>query len=294
MPPVMQNESLALSATWLQGCGATVVEHTLTSVVRQEAGSGILQNATHIRQVLQTPQQLKLTPYPDVCRVDGSNFVSCLEDSYQKVGMEETLIITRSNKKAFLYAGGIRGRILFREEQLENSDWLMVVKNNYYFGADYGIELLANGDMAKVVRLHGSHELYGMQFVRATLRFVDYGADIEVLLLQDSLLCETPQQLQALQQKLFESVQEDYADVRNKRERYKKIRQDEHYNALLVRMAYAVTCHKSQGGQWKHVYIDMGPLEKADIDVNFMRWLYTAVTRATQKVFLIQFKDEFF
>lgn len=294
LPPVMQNESLALSATWLQGCGATVVEHTLTSVVRQEAGSGILQNATHIRQVLQTPQQLKLTPYPDVCRVDGSNFVGCLEDSYQQVGMEETLIITRSNKKAFLYAGGIRGRILFREEQLENSDWLMVVKNNYYFGADYGIELLANGDMAKVVRLHGSHELYGMQFVRATLRFVDYGADIEVLLLQDSLLCETPQQLQALQQKLFESVQEDYADIKNKRERYKKIRQDEHYNALLVRMAYAVTCHKSQGGQWKHVYIDMGPLEKADIDVNFMRWLYTAVTRATQKVFLIQFKDDFF
>jgi exodeoxyribonuclease-5 len=225
---------------------------------------------------------------------DGYDIQSAIEGATNSQRQSEAIIITRSNRRAGLFNGQIRSRIKLHEGEIATGDLLMVVKNNYYFGADYGIELLANGDMAKVVRLHGSHELYGMQFVRATLRFVDYGADIEVLLLQDSLLCETPQQLQALQQKLFESVQEDYADIRNKRERYKKIRQDEHYNALLVRMAYAVTCHKSQGGQWKHVYIDMGPLEKADIDVNFMRWLYTAVTRATQKVFLIQFKDEFF
>jgi exodeoxyribonuclease-5 len=133
-----------------------------------------------------------------------------------------------------------------------------------------------------------------MQFVRATLRLVDYDTEIEVMLLQDSLLCESPQQLQELQKRLFLAVEEDYAHIRNKRDRYKKMRQDEHLNALLVRMAYAVTCHKAQGGQWKHVYVDMGPLAKEQIDTNFMRWLYTAVTRATDKLYLVQFKDDFF
>ena len=294
LPPVMQNESLALSATWLQGCGLHVMEHTLTTVVRQEAASGILQNATEIRNQLLTPHLLRLQTHADVDRVDGSNFVSTLEDSYRTVGMDETLIITRSNKKAFMYANGIRGRILYREEMLENADWLMVVKNNYFYGLDYGIELIANGDMAEVVRLNGSHTLYDMQFVRATLRLVDYDTEIEVMLLQDSLLCESPQQLQELQKRLFLAVEEDYAHIRNKRERYKKMRQDEHLNALLVRMAYAVTCHKAQGGQWKHVYVDMGPLAKEQIDTNFMRWLYTAVTRATDRLYLVQFKDDFF
>ena len=294
LPPVMQNESLALSATWLQGCGLHVMEHTLTTVVRQEAASGILQNATEIRNQLLTPHLLRLQTHADVDRVDGSNFVSTLEDSYRTVGMDETLIITRSNKKAFMYANGIRGRILYREEMLENADWLMVVKNNYFYGLDYGIELIANGDMAEVVRLNGSHTLYDMQFVRATLRLVDYDTEIEVMLLQDSLLCESPQQLQELQKRLFLAVEEDYAHIRNKRERYKKMRQDEHLNALLVRMAYAVTCHKAQGGQWKHVYVDMGPLAKEQIDTNFMRWLYTAVTRATERLYLVQFKDDFF
>jgi exodeoxyribonuclease-5 len=270
------------------------MEHTLTTVVRQASKSGILLNATHIREVLQTPALLSLQVAPDVCRVDGSNFVSSLEDSYHQVGMEETLVITRSNKKAFMYANGIRGRILYREEQLENSDWLMVVKNNYFFGLDYGIELIANGDMAEVVRLRGSHELYGMQFVQATLRLVDYDVQVDVLLLQDSLLCESPEQLQDLQRRLFAAVEEDYKHIGSKRDRYKKMRQDVHLNALLVRMAYAVTCHKSQGGQWKHVYIDMGPIAKDQLDVNFMRWLYTAVTRATQKVHFIQFADEMF
>lgn len=294
LPPVMQNDSPALSEAWLQGCGLSVTTATLTTVVRQEAQSGILHNATHIREVLQNPQQLQLQVFDDVCRVDGSNFVSCIEDSYRKVGMDETLIITRSNKKAFLYANGIRSRVLFREEPLENSDWLMVVKNNYFYGADYGIELIANGDMVEVVRLRGSHTLYDMQFVTATLRLVDYDAEIDVLLLADSLQCKSPAELQALQKRLFEAVEEDYLHIKSKRERYKKMRQDEHLNALMVRMAYAVTCHKAQGGQWKHVYVDMGPIDKEQIDPVFMRWLYTAVTRATERLYLIQFKDEFF
>jgi exodeoxyribonuclease-5 len=243
---------------------------------------------------LHQPQNLFLKEEADVKRVDGSNFIASLEHSYQTVGMDETLIITRSNKKAFLYANGIRSRVLYREEKLENSDWLMVVKNNYSYGQDYGIELIANGDMAEVVRLRRSHSLYDMTFVEATIRLVDYGAEIDVLLLEDSLLCESPQDLAQLQKKLFLAIEEDYAHIRNKRERYKKMRQDEHLNALLVRMAYAVTCHKAQGGQWKHVYVDMGPIAKENTDTVFMRWLYTAFTRATEKLYLIQFSDDFF
>ena len=148
--------------------------------------------------------------------------------------------------------------------------------------------------MAEVVRLRRSHSLYDMTFVEATIRLVDYGAEIDVLLLEDSLLCESPQDLAQLQKKLFLAIEEDYAHIRNKRERYKKMRQDEHLNALLVRMAYAVTCHKAQGGQWKHVYVDMGPIAKENTDKVFMRWLYTAFTRATEKLYLIQFSDDFF
>ena len=287
-------ESPALSVDRLKSMGLTVTEHALTEVVRQEAQSGILWNATQIRNSLHQPQNLFLKEEADVKRVDGSNFIASLEHSYQTVGMDETLIITRSNKKAFLYANGIRSRVLYREEKLENSDWLMVVKNNYSYGQDYGIELIANGDMAEVVRLRRSHSLYDMTFVEATIRLVDYGAEIDVLLLEDSLLCESPQDLAQLQKKLFLAIEEDYAHIRNKRERYKKMRQDEHLNALLVRMAYAVTCHKAQGGQWKHVYVDMGPIAKENTDKVFMRWLYTAFTRATEKLYLIQFSDDFF
>jgi exodeoxyribonuclease-5 len=294
LPPVMQQESPALSVDRLKSMGLTVTEHALTEVVRQEAQSGILWNATQIRNSLHQPQNLFLKEEADVKRVDGSNFIASLEHSYQTVGMDETLIITRSNKKAFLYANGIRSRVLYREEKLENSDWLMVVKNNYSYGQDYGIELIANGDMAEVVRLRRSHSLYDMTFVEATIRLVDYGAEIDVLLLEDSLLCESPQDLAQLQKKLFLAIEEDYAHIRNKRERYKKMRQDEHLNALLVRMAYAVTCHKAQGGQWKHVYVDMGPIAKENTDKVFMRWLYTAFTRATEKLYLVQFSDDFF
>lgn len=294
LPPVMQDESPALSATYLRKLGLMVTEHSLTEVVRQEAESGILWNATQIRRLLLQPQLLFLKEMPDVHRVDGSNFVGCLEDSYRSVGMDETLIITRSNKKAFMYANGIRGRVLYREERLENADWLMVVKNNYFYGMDYGIELIANGDMAEVVRLRKSHCMYDMQFVQATIRLVDYDAEIDVLLLEDSLQCESPAELQALQKQLFLAVEQDYAQIKNKRERYKKMRQDEHLNALMVRMAYAVTCHKAQGGQWKHVYVDMGPIAKENWDAGFMRWLYTAVTRATEKLYLIQFPDNLF
>jgi exodeoxyribonuclease-5 len=208
--------------------------------------------------------------------------------------MEETLVVTRSNKMASLYANGIRNRILSKEGMLSNGDKLMVLKNNYFFGNDYGLELIANGDMAEIVRIGKTKELYGFNFRNLTLYFSDYSYEIDVTILEESLTCVTPAELQELNAKLFKSVEEDYAHIKSKRERYKKMREDKYLNALQVKLAYAITCHKAQGGQWKHIYVDMGRIQKDEIDSSFMRWLYTAVTRASEKLYLVQFSDDYF
>ena len=294
LPPVFQEYSPALDVKKLESMGLDVTSHTLTEVLRQSEESGILVNATHIRQNIESPESLQLQCFPDVKRVDGSNFVECLEQSFAIVGMEETLIVTRSNKMASLYANGIRNRILNKEGKLSNGDKLMVLKNNYFFGGNYGLELIANGDMAEIVRIGRTKELYGFNFRNLTLFFPDYSYEIDVTILEESLTCVTPAELQELNTKLFKAVEEDYAHIKSKRERYKKMREDKYLNALQVKLAYAITCHKAQGGQWKHIYVDMGRIPKDEIDISFMRWLYTAVTRATEKLYLIQFSDDFF
>ncbi|MEE0989795.1 MAG: AAA family ATPase [Paludibacteraceae bacterium] len=294
LPPVFQEYSPALDVKKLESMGLDVTSCTLTEVLRQSEESGILVNATHIRQNIDTPECLQLECFPDVKRVDGSNFVECLEQSFATVGMEETLIVTRSNKMASLYANGIRNRILSKEGKLSSGDKLMVLKNNYFFGGDYGLELIANGDMAEIVRMGRTKELYGFNFRDLTLFFPDYSYEIDVTILEESLICVTPAELQELNTKLFKAVEEDYAHIKSKRERYKKMREDKYLNALQVKLAYAITCHKAQGGQWKHIYVDMGRIAKDEIDISFMRWLYTAVTRATEKLYLIQFSDDYF
>lgn len=294
LPPVFQEYSPALDVKKLESMGLDVTSHTLTEVLRQSEESGILVNATHIRQNIESPESLQLECFPDVKRVDGSNFVECLEQSFATVGMEETLIVTRSNKMASLYANGIRNRILSKEGKLSSGDKLMVLKNNYFFGGDYGLELIANGDMAEIVRMGRTKELYGFNFRDLTLFFPDYSYEIDVTILEESLTCVTPAELQELNTKLFKAVEEDYAHIKSKRERYKKMREDKYLNALQVKLAYAITCHKAQGGQWKHIYVDMGRIAKDEIDISFMRWLYTAVTRATEKLYLIQFSDDYF
>lgn len=294
LPPVFQEYSPALDIKKLESMGLDVTSHTLTEVLRQSNESGILVNATHIRKNINEPEKLKLECFPDVKRVDGSNFVESIERSFSTVGMDETLVLTRSNKKASLYANGIRNRILSKEGMLSNSDKLMVLKNNYFFGNDYGLELIANGDMAEIVRIGRTKELYGFNFRDLTLYFSDYSYEIDVTILEESLTCVTPAELQELNTKLFKAVEEDYAHIKSKRERYKKMREDKYLNALQVKLAYAITCHKAQGGQWKHVYIDMGPIDKSTIDVGFMRWLYTAVTRSTEELYLVQFSDDYF
>lgn len=294
LPPVMQDESVALNADFLRGYGFSVEEYFLKEVVRQNSVSGILANATMIREALDGEGELEFEEYDDVKRVDGTNFVDCLEQSYREVGEDETLVITRSNARAFMYADGIRSRILYREELLSNGDMLMVVKNNYSLPKEYGIDFIANGDLVKVVRQRGVTEMYGMEFADVTLEMVDYDTEIDMLLLRDGLKCKSPAELSELQERLYKAVEADYEYIKNKRERYKKMKEDRYLNALVVRSAYSVTCHKAQGGGWSHVYVDMGRIDVPYSDSSILRWLYTAVTRATEKLFLINFDDSLF
>lgn len=294
LPPVTQERSVALDVDFLQSYGFRVDEFMLDEVVRQASMSGILRNATMLRRALDGECDVCFTTDTDVIRVDGTNFIDCLESSYREVGEDETLVVTRSNNRAFMYADGIRSRILCREELLSNGDMLMVVKNNYSLPSDYGMEFVANGDIARVVRQRGVTELYGMEFADVTLDFVDYGVEADMLILRDGLKCKTPAELSELQDRLYKAVEADYEYIKNKRERYKKIRDDKYLNALVVRSAYSVTCHKAQGGGWSHVYVDMGMIQVHDIDVSIIKWLYTAVTRAKEKLYLVNFNDALF
>lgn len=300
LPPVGATESPALDATRMTGYGLTVSEFSLTQVARQALDSGILSNATRLRGLLEeerlgTIADLEVTPDEDVVRLQGSDIVESIEQSYNSVGSEETLIITRSNKRTNLYNQGIRARILWKEDELSTGDRLMVSKNNYYWTQDYdNLPFLANGDSLEVVRLRNERELYGFRFVDAGLRLVDYDWEVDAVLWLDTLTTETPEQNQQLQHLLFSRIAEDYPELKSKKELVKKVYESPYYNALQVRFAYAVTCHKAQGGQWRHVYIDAGNIAQDEERManpterrEYLRWLYTAVTRATEKVFLI-------
>lgn len=298
LPPVMQTESKALDKSELESYGLKIAEFTLKQVVRQAEKSGILSNATLIRNIIEnenSPQSLCLQPAVDVIKSSSENFTEMLDACYRNAGLEETIVVTRSNKRASMYIEGIRNRVLYREEKVSTGDLLMVVRNNYAFGKEYeGLDFIANGEIAEVVRVRGCTELYDCSFLDVTLRFIDYDWEVDGKILLDSLYCPNAADLQELNKKLFASVEEDYMDISNKRDRYKKMRNDIYLNALQVKFSYAITCHKAQGGQWENVFVDMGMIKKEDIDVPFLRWLYTAVTRATQKLYLVNFSDDFF
>lgn len=297
LPPVGSQESPALDADYIRGYGLNVSTFSLTQVARQALDSGILSNATRLREQLQDPAHttlpdLKPTFTADVVPVNGNEFVEELERSYQQVGDEETLIITRSNKRTNLYNQGVRARILWKEDAISSGDRLMVSKNNYFWTRDYDdLPFLANGDTLEVVRLRNQREMYGFQFADASLRSVDYDWEIDAILWLDTLTTETPEQNYTLQQTLFSRIAADYPEIRDRKELIKTIYESEYYNALQVRFAYAVTCHKAQGGQWKHVYIDAGNIAQDKERMSntqerreYLRWLYTAITRATEKV----------
>lgn len=299
LPPVGEEYSPALSQPALEGYGLTVHDMELTQVVRQLESSGILFNATQLRHLIANDEgyglpQVKLNGFADIRYLPGSELIEALEQSYAQVGVDETMVICRSNKRATIYNNGIRNRILYREEELSGGDVVMIAKNNYFWAEEYKeLDFIANGDIAVVQRVRRERELYGFRFVDAILQFPDYDdMEIEATILLDTLQSDSPALTREQSEHLFASVMEDYADIPLKRDRIKKLKSDPYFNALQVKYAYAITCHKAQGGQWQHIYIDQGYMTEDMLTPDYYRWLYTAFTRATQTLYLVNFPKE--
>lgn len=306
LPPVGEEESPALMAPVLRSFGLHVYECTLNEVLRQSQESGILWNATEIRSLSPDPSpsregsfnlpvtlpKILLDGFTDVKVVPGDELIETLASSYSKVGLDETMVVTRSNKRANIFNQGIRNQILGREEELTTGDQLMVVKNNYYWVAQSpnlgGMSFIANGDMCVVRRVRNVHEQHGFRFAEVTMTFPDYDDyELTATVLLDTLTSEAPALTRDQQEELFNKVMEDYADIPRKADRMKALKEDRYYNALQVKYAYAATCHKAQGGQWAHIYVDQGYMTDDMLTVDYLHWLYTAFTRATEKLYLI-------
>ena len=299
LPPVGEEESPALSVDALKGYGLEVYEGSLTEVVRQLHDSGILWNATELRRYISNEDyfslpSVKVEGFPDVKVVPGNELIEAINDCYDHEGMDETIIVCRSNKRANIYNKGIRNMILYREEELEAGDLLMVAKNNYFWAEGCKeLDFIANGDIAVVRRVRHEQDMYGFRFADVVLCFPDYDdLELEVKLLLDTLHTDTPALPKEQNDKLFYAVLEDYADITTKRERMKKMKADPYYNALQVKYAYAVTCHKAQGGQWKRVFLDQGYMTEDMLTPDYFRWLYTAFTRATDTLYLVNWPKE--
>lgn len=304
LPPVGDGESPALQKKELEAYGMNVISHTLTEVVRQAESSGILWNATHLRQLMDTDEifslpRIKFAGFPDVINISGNELIEAIEECYSRDGEDETIVVTRSNKRANVYNNGIRGRILWREEMLEGGDMLMIAKNNYYWTEkekDDAIPFIANGDIAILQRVHNERSFYGFTFIDCELRFPDYDDKVmDITVLTDTLQAEAPSLTRQQQDALFNNIMEEYNEdpaLRTKPEKLKALRQDPYYNALQIKYAYAITCHKAQGGQWTNVFIDQGYMTEDMLGPDYFRWLYTAITRSTKRVFFVNWKEE--
>ena len=285
LPPVGELESPALMTSVLRGYGLHVYDCTLNEVLRQSQESGILWNATKIRGEGIVLPKIRFEGFEDIRMVPGDELIETLATSYSQVGLDETLVVTRSNKRANIYNQGIRNMILGREEELTSGDRIMIVKNNYFWRKE---EFIANGDMAVVRRVRHVHELYGFRFAEVTMSLPDYDDyELTAIVLLDTLTSEAPALTREQQEHLFQSVLADYADIPQKSERLKKLKEDRYYNALQVKFAYAATCHKAQGGQWAHIYVDQGYMTDDMLTTDYIHWLYTAFTRATERLFLV-------
>ena len=308
LPPVGEEESPALHAAMLEGYGLKVYECDLNEVLRQSEESGILYNATMIRQMIthdditQLPK-IHFAGYSDIKPMPGAELIEALADSYHHVGLDDTIVVTRSNKRANVFNQGIRNMVLDREEELSQGDILMIVKNNYYWMEEERKSnnklrsneipaFLANGDRAKVLKVRRRIDLYGFRFATLLLQFPDYGNyELEATVLLDTLTSEAPALTHEQQEQLFHQIEEDYLDFPLKADRMKAIRQDQFFNALQVKFAYAVTCHKAQGGQWAHVYVDQGYMTDDMLNPDYIHWLYTAFTRATEMLYLVNWPE---
>ena len=299
LPPVGEELSPALFADALKGYGLEVREIDLTQVVRQVQESGILWNATQLRQLIAEDDcyslpKIKITGFPDIKLVPGTELIEELTNCYDHDGMDETIVVCRSDKRANLYNNGIRAQILWREDELNTGDMLMIAKNNYYWTEKYKeMDFIANGEIAVVRRVRRTREIYGCRFAEVTLRFPDQNYfELDANLLLDTLHSDSPALPKEDNDRLFYTVLEDYIDIPNKRDRMKKMKADPHYNALQVKYAYAITCHKAQGGQWQNVFLDQGCMTDEYLTPDYFRWLYTAFTRATKTLYLVNYPKE--
>lgn len=299
LPPVGEEQSPALFADVLKGYGLEVLEADLTQVVRQERQSGILWNATRLRQLIAEEgcyslPKIRIAGFADIKVLPGNELTDELSSCYDCDGPDETIVICRSNKRANIYNNGIRAQVLWREDELNTGDLLMVAKNNYFWtGKEKETDFIANGETAVVRRMRRTREMYGFRFADVTLSFPDRDDfELEVNLLLDTLHTDAPALPKADNDRLFYAVLEDYSDVSSKRDRMKKMKADPYYNALQVKYAYAVTCHKAQGGQWKNVFLDQGYMTDDLLTPDYFRWLYTAFTRATGTLYLVNYPKE--
>lgn len=298
LPPVMQPHSPALESDKLLGFGLQLHEFTLMHVVRQALESGILHNATILRNRLLEDNthefpEFQLEGFDDICKLNGAELIDEIQRAYDGVGVEDTIVVTRSNKRANIYNNGIRSRVMMKDDEIVNGDLLMITRNNYFWNKPYKeIDFIANGDILQVERVRRHYDMYGFRFVDLTLKSLDYDWEIDARVWLDSLQSDSPTQMNEMTNKLFAAVAEDYPEITTKKEKYKKVYENEYFNALQIKFAYAVTCHKAQGGQWKNVFIDLGQISDDQLNTDFYRWLYTALTRATKKVFLINFPEK--
>ena len=302
LPPVGMDISPALNLSELEMYGGNVMYHELVDVVRQELDSGILHNATIIRSLVSDDYfqpnyfPIEVSNFEDIKRIGGGELIEKISDCYDKYGEQQTMVITRSNKRANKFNEGIRSTILYKEAEITVGDLLMVVKNNYFWpGDDERLDFIANGDIVQIQAIYGHEELYGFHFANVSLKFLDYDdLEIDCKILLETLNIETASLSYEDSQRLYRSVAEDYMDIRSKKKRWEKIRENKHFNALQVKFAYAVTCHKAQGGQWDAVFVDQGYLVEDMLNVEYLRWLYTAFTRPIKELYLVNFNKEFF
>ena len=300
LPPVGDDFSPALDPATLLPYG-DVEYGTMDEVVRQSQDSGILFNATMLRCMLENNiHEIPLfdMSFEDFRSVQGSELIEALQDCYDRYGRDETIVITRSNKRANRFNEGIRRHNLSAEEEIESGDMLMVVKNNYHYAEkddNTPMAFIANGDVVRLRRLRRFEELYGFRFANAVLEFPDYdGYELEAKILLDTISSESPSLTREQSRELFYEIEKDYLDITTKSKRYKAIRENEHFNALQIKFAYAVTCHKAQGGQWSAVFVDRCLFGDEPMTRDMLRWLYTAITRATERVYLVNFDERFF
>ncbi len=300
LPPVGLDVSPALDPDVLATYNLTVYKGFLDDVVRQSRGSGILINATRLRKEAgkgsRNWPQFSIGDLNDIRRIHGSDLIDEISDAYGRFDMANTIVVTRSNKRANQYNEGIRNKILWREGEITPGDMLMVVRNNYFWTQDEPeMDFIANGDIAEITDIRGRQERYGFRFADVTLRFLDYkSGELDVKIMLDTITLESASLGFEENRQLYFNILEDFPEIKSKKKKFEKVREHLFYNALQVKFAYAVTCHKAQGGQWDAVFVDQGYITEEMINREYYRWLYTAVTRASKRVYLVNFNDRFF